>query len=149
MPRRSPRFMCPLLNMGYDEIAAGLMPCLSISEAFVFMQTCRSIFISVLRVMTEECVYQLIDLHDALGQIDTWNLHFQNGTIAMYKLIENMKETLQFVVAYYNVHPTRSYVWKSIIFGYLRNYRRLIVYIDETMHLPYFVMILSRQSSVR
>ena len=43
MPRRSPRFACPLLRLGYDEIEEGLLPCLTIDEAFALARTCKSL----------------------------------------------------------------------------------------------------------
>ena len=48
--RRSPRLACPLSQLGYDEIEV-LVPYLSIKEAFVLMQTCRSMFILVFRAV--------------------------------------------------------------------------------------------------
>ena len=53
MSRRSPRLLCPLLQLGYDDIGEGLVPCLTISEAFALMQTCRSMFISVFRAIID------------------------------------------------------------------------------------------------
>ena len=49
MTRRSPRFVCPLLWLGYDEIDEGLLPCFSVDEALVLAQTCKSMFIFTLR----------------------------------------------------------------------------------------------------
>ena len=46
--RRSPRLACPLLLLPYDEIEAGLMPCLTLEDAVMLMQTCRALLIPIL-----------------------------------------------------------------------------------------------------
>lgn len=63
MSRRSPRFLCPLLWLGYDEIEGGLVPYFSADEALALMQTCRSMFILVLRAFNGARLNQMRRLH--------------------------------------------------------------------------------------
>ena len=56
MPRRSPRFACPLLWLGYDVFDEHLLPCLSVHEAIVLAGTCKLMFIFTTRsIFTTLC----------------------------------------------------------------------------------------------
>lgn len=77
MSRRSPRLLCPLLQLGYDNIGEGLVPCLTIVEALALMQTCRSMYISVFRALIDARLFLLRSWHSNLQDLIDSNEYLQ------------------------------------------------------------------------